>query len=184
MADQRFNHSGEGDLTGGAQPSIDAGVAAALEASEVEIGKLRADLDDASNRVLRAQAELENYRKRIQRQMEDHERYAALPLLRDLLSVVDNIHRAIAAAEKSATGGGLVDGVKMIAQSLESTLSKHGCKKIEALGQPFDPAFHEAISQQPSPDHPPHTVLLVAQDGYLLHDRVVRPSQVIVSSNN
>src|SRR6478736_9920168 len=72
---------------------------AALEASEVEIGKLRADLDDASERVLRAQAELENYRKRVKREMEDERRFATLPLLRDLLPVLDNVGRAIAAAE-------------------------------------------------------------------------------------
>jgi molecular chaperone GrpE len=159
-----------------------AAAAAAFEASENEIAKLRADLDDASNRVLRAQAELENYRKRVRREMEDERKYAALPLLSDLLPVLDNIHRAIAAADKSPTGAGLLDGVKLVAQSLESVLAKHGCKRIEALDQPFDPAFHQAISQQPTADRPPNTVVLVAQDGYTLHDRVIRPSQVIVST--
>jgi molecular chaperone GrpE len=154
---------------------------AAFAASESEIEKLRADLDDASDRVLRAQAELENYRKRARRELEDERRYAALPLLRDLLPVVDNIQRAIEAAEKSPHAGGLLDGVKLVAQSLLSVLAKHDCKRIEALGQPFDPAFHEAISQQPSSQYPPGTVVLVAQEGYTLHDRVVRPAQVIVA---
>src|SRR6185503_14669204 len=86
-----------------AEVPVEAGAAAdaALEASEVEIGKLRADLEDASDRVLRAQAEFENYRKRVRREMEDERRYASLGLLGDLLPVLDNIHRAIAAAEKS-----------------------------------------------------------------------------------
>ena len=92
------------------------------------------------------------------------------------------MQRAIEAAEKSPHGSGLLDGVKLIAQSLLSVLAKHDCKKIEALGQPFDPAFHEAISQQPSAEHEANTVVLVAQDGYILHDRVVRPAQVIVST--
>jgi molecular chaperone GrpE len=161
----------------------EAAADAAFDATEVEINKLRADLEDASDRVLRAQAEFENFRKRARREAEDDRRYAALPMLRDLLPVLDNLHRAIAAAEKTGTSGGLLDGVKLVAQSLESGFAKHDCKKIEALGKPFDPAFHEAIGQQPSADHEPGTVLLVAQDGYVLHDRVVRPSQVIVSKS-
>ena len=168
--------------TGPTEPSNASAAAAALEASEVEIGKLRADLEDASDRVLRAQAELDNYRKRVKREIEDERRYATLPLLRDLLPVLDNVHRAIAAAEKSTLGGGLLDGVKMIAQSVAATLAKHDCRQIEALHQPFDPTYHEAISQQSTSDHPPNTVVLVAQEGYLLHDRVVRPAQVIVSA--
>ena len=170
---------------GGTNPRSEdfAGAAdAAFEASEEQINKLRADLEDASDRVLRAQAELDNYRKRARRELEDERRYAALPLLRDILPVLDNMQRAIDAAEKSPQGSGLLDGIKLVAQNLLSVLAKHDCKKIEALGQPFDPAFHEAISQQASAQHEPNTVILVAQDGYTLHDRVVRPSQVIVST--
>ncbi len=155
---------------------------AAFEAGEEQMVKLRSDLEDASERVLRAQAELENYRKRARRELEDERRYAAMPLLRDLLPVLDNIQRAIEAGEKSTQAAGLLDGVKLVAQSLTSVLAKHDCKRIEALGEPFDPAFHEAISQQPVADKEPNTVVLVAQDGYLLHDRVVRPAQVIVST--
>lgn len=183
MSKHRTNPIGENDLTARGPNETDAGAAdAAFAAGETEVEKLRADLEDASDRVLRAQAELDNYRKRARRELEDERRYAAMPLLRDLLPVLDNIYRAIEAAEKSATAGGLLDGVKLVAQSLESVLAKHDCKRIEALGQPFDPAFHEAISQQPSTEHPPNTVVLVAQEGYVLHDRVVRPSQVIVST--
>jgi molecular chaperone GrpE len=155
---------------------------AALEASEMEIAKLRADLEDAGDRALRAQAEMENYRKRVRREMEDDRRYASMPLLAELLPVIDNLQRAVAAAEKSGAAGGLLDGVRLVVQGLEGALARHDCKKIEALGHPFDPAFHQAISQQPSADYPPHTVILVAQDGYTLHDRVVRPAQVIVST--
>ncbi len=166
--------------TGGGEVSMAA--AAALEASETEISKLRADLEDACERVLRAQAELDNYRKRVRREMEDERRYATLALLRDLLPALDNIQRAIAAAEKSPSGNGLLDGVRLVAQSLETVLARHDCRRVDALGKPFDPAFHEAISQQPSADHPPGTVIMVVQDGYVLHDRVVRPAQVIVSN--
>jgi molecular chaperone GrpE len=152
------------------------------ESAESEVEKLRTDMQEAGDRLLRAQAELENYRKRARRELDDAIKYATMPLLRDLLPVLDNFGRAIAAAEKTPEqGGGLLDGVKMVSQALESALARHDCKKIEALGKPFDPAFHEAISQQPSAEHPPQTVMLVAQDGYTLYDRVVRPAQVIVS---
>jgi len=156
---------------------------AAFQASEQEFEKLRADLDDAADRALRAQAELDNYRKRARRELEDERRYAALPLLRDLLPVLDNMQRAIEAGEKSSQAAGLLDGIKLVAHNLTNVLAKHDCKKIDALGQPFDPAVHEAISQQPSAEHEPGTVTLVAQDGYVLHDRVVRPAQVIVSKS-
>jgi molecular chaperone GrpE len=166
------------------QEQADAGqlADAALEASEGELNKLRTDLEDANDRVLRAQAELENYRKRARREIEDERRYAVVPLLHDLLPVLDNMSRAIAAAEKSPGGDGLLEGVKMVSQTLLDVLVRHHCKRIEALHQPFDPAFHEAISQQPSEEYPPNTVMMVVQDGYTLYDRVVRPAQVIVSS--
>ncbi len=141
----------------------------------------RSDLREATDRVLRAQADLENYRKRARRELEEERRYANMPLLRDLLPVVDNIQRAIAAAEKSADASNLLDGIRMVAGSLEATLARHHCQRIAALGQPFDPAVHEAIAQQPAADVPPHTVVAVAQDGYVLYDRVVRPAQVVVS---
>jgi len=181
MSKHRTDPLGESEFTG-PDPASAEGADAAFAAGEEEMARLRADLEDASDRVLRAQAELENYRKRARRELEDERRYAALPLLRDLLPVLDNLRRAIDAAEKSSQGGGLLDGVRLVVQSFESVLARHDCKRIEALGKPFDPTFHEAISQQPSADHPPGTVLFVAQDGYLLHDRVVRPAQVIVST--
>ncbi len=156
-------------------------VAAALEASESEIAKLRADLEEAHDRALRVTAEMDNYRKRARREVDDAQRFATAPLLQDLFPVLDDMFRAIAAAERSPGGDGLLEGVKMIAQGVLGVLSRHNCNQIDALHQPFDPAFHEAISQQPSEEYPPNTVLLVVQDGYVLNDRVIRPAQVIVS---
>ena len=152
-------------------------VAAAREADG-----LRQELEAAKDRALRAQAELENYRKRARREMEEERRYAQLPLLKDLLPVIDNIGRALQAAEKSPDGAGLLDGVKLVAQQLDGVLTRHHCTRIDARHQPFDPHLHEAILQQPSGDYPPGTVLNVTQEGYQLHDRVVRPAQVIVSA--
>ena len=143
---------------------------------------LRAELEEAKERALRSQAELENFRKRAARQLQEERRYANLPLIRDLLPALDNIERAIGAAEKTHDTASLLDGVKIVARQFEGVFEKHDCVRIEALNEPFDPHRHEAISQQPCDDHPAGTVVLVTQVGYRLHDRVVRPSQVIVSA--
>ena len=102
-------------------------------------------------------------------------------LLRDLLPVVDNVDRAIEAAGKNADAAALLEGFKMVHKQLGDALARHHCRPIDALHEPFDPHKHHAVMQQPSADHPPNTVLMVTQSGYELHDRVVRPSQVIVS---
>lgn len=143
---------------------------------------LEDELAAAQNRVLRLQAELENVRKRSRRELEEQRRYAGLPLMRDLLAVVDNLQRAIAAAEQNHNASSLLEGVKMVAEQLGSVLMQHHCEPIVAEGAPFDPHLHEAIAQQPSTEHEPGTVSHVTQVGYRLHDRVVRPSQVIVAS--
>ena len=145
---------------------------------------LRTELNEAQDRALRMQAELENYRKRAAREMQEQRRYAQLPLMRDLLPVLDNMDRAIEAAEKTHDTADLLEGVKMVARQLAEVLERHHCVRIRALGEPFDPHLHEAILQQPSDEHPGGTVMQVTQTGFLLHDRVVRPSQVIVSGAN
>ena len=158
------------------------GVADQDDQQENDLDKLRAELQEAKDRSLRSQAELENFRKRVIRQMEEQRRYANMTLIRDLLPVWDNIGRAIEAAEKTHDTGSLLEGFKMVAGQLEGVLEHHHCSKIEALHEPFNPNLHEAIFQQPSGEYPASTVLCVAQTGFRLHDRVVRPSQVIVSS--
>ncbi|MEX1223339.1 MAG: nucleotide exchange factor GrpE [Pirellulales bacterium] len=131
---------------------------------------------------LRAQAELDNFRKRARKELEDERRYRDLPLLRDLLPVVDNLQRAMEAAEQNAENESLLHGVKIVADQLHGVFKQHDCHPIQALGEPFDPNLHEAIQQQSTDEHPPGTVVYVTQIGYLLHERVVRPSQVIVST--
>ena len=150
-------------------------------AEENFLEQLRNDLEAAKERVLRSQAELENYRKRAAREIEEHRRYANLPLMHDLLPVLDNIERAIAAAETAQDVAGLLEGVKLVARQFEEVFVKHHCLRIGALHLPFDPHLHHAISQQVTNEFPPNTIVLVAQPGFQLHDRVVRPSQVIVS---
>ena len=143
---------------------------------------LRAELEEAKDRELRSRAELENYKKRAARQIEEERRYANLPLMRDLLPVLDNLDRAIEAAEKNQDAAGLLEGVKMVARQFHDVLRRHDCREIEALDKPFDPHLHQAVCQQPSDEYPPNTVVNVLNSGFQLHDRVVRPSQVIVST--
>jgi molecular chaperone GrpE len=146
------------------------------------VAKLQEELEAAKNRELRCHAELDNFRKRSARESQENLRYANMGLLRDLLPVIDNIDRAITAADKNADASALLEGFKMVAQQLDEVLKRHHCTQIEALEKPFDPNLHHAIMQQPSEEHPANTVLMVTQNGYQLHDRVVRPSQVIVST--
>lgn len=141
-----------------------------------------AELAAEKDRVLRLQADMENLRARTSRELADQQRYAALPLVRDLLPVVDNIERAIEAAEKSGDVTSLLEGFKLVHQQLLTALEQHQCKPMAALGEAFDPHLHAAILQQASDDFPAQHVAHVAQVGYVLHDRVVRPAQVIIST--
>ena len=167
--------------------------------SDQKIAELEQQVREANERALRSHAELENYRKRAQRELVDERRYAIVPFARDLLSVVDNLERAIEAAyAQSETKGrgasegsaaspssdisSLLDGVKMVAAQLESVLKQHQCERIETVGTPFDPNQHQAIAQEPSDQYPAGTVTRAFQAGYKLHDRVIRPAQVFVST--
>ena len=141
-------------------------------------------LQAANDRLLRTQAELENYRKRVRREMDAERRYAAAPLIRDLLGVLDNLDLAIGAAQNSDNAAGLLEGVKMVAAQLQSVLEQHHCRRIDAVGQQFDPNFHEAVAHEPSDEYSADQITRVARVGYQLHDRVIRPSQVHVSSGS
>lgn len=145
-----------------------------------ELERLQADLAEAQSQALRAQAELDNFRKRMRREMEEERRFAPAPLLRDLFPILDNLQRAVDAADKSEAGAALAEGVKMVLQQIEQVLEQHGCRRIPTQGETFDPHLHEAIVQQPS-DQPAGAILVEALPGYQLHDRVLRASQVIVS---
>jgi molecular chaperone GrpE len=152
------------------------------EAGDSETARLQADLREAQNNALRHQAELENFRKRMRREMENERRYAALPIIQDLLAVVDHLDLAIQASEQNDNSSGLLEGVKIVATQLQGVLEKHNCQVMEPIGQPFDPHYHEALAPEPSDEYPPGTVTRVTKTGYRLYDRVVRPAQVFVSA--
>ncbi len=161
-----------------AEPANEGGNASLKEQLEAA----RAERDELRNKWLRTEAELDNYRKRVQREAEELRKYQALPLARELLPGLDNLRRAIAAAETSKNIEDLLQGVSMVAKQFEDILNRHSVQAIESVGEPFDPNLHEALQQVPSADHPPMTVVQELEKGYTLHDRVVRPSKVIVSS--
>lgn len=151
------------------------------ETRDEEMERLRRSASEADKRVLQAQAEAENFRKRMRRDFEDQVKFAATDLIVDLLQVRDNLIRAIDAAESGEQSEGLRDGVAMVAKQMDDVLSKHGVVEIPAAGEDFDPNFHEAISQIPS-DVESGKIAHVAVSGFKLHDRVIRPSQVVVST--
>jgi len=130
----------------------------------------------------RTQADFENYQKRTQRERESERRYWHGAFALDLLPVIDNLDRAMTAAKQAGESGPLVQGVGMVQTQLLDMLNRHGITPIDALGKPFDPNLHQAIMQQPSREHPPQTVIQVLQQGFMIHDRVLRPAGVIVSA--
>ena len=150
-----------------------------------EVEQLRLELEAAKNRTLRALADLENYRVRINRQMEEEKKYANIDIMRDLLPVWDNIGRALEAVSATRNLDSLVEGVQMVYTLFLEVLEKYHCEKIEALLQPFDPNVHASVAQIPSVEHHPvNTVIEEIQTGFRLFDRVVRPSQVVLANGS
>lgn len=152
------------------------------ESLEAQLQQALTERDEYKDKWARAMADLDNFRRRIQREMEEDRKYLALPLLKALLPGLDGLDRTLTAAETSKNADDLITGVKMVQKQFESSLGQFGVQPIAAVGLEFDPNIHEAITQMPSADHPPMTVLQDVEKGYLLHDRVVRPSKVIVAS--
>jgi len=147
-----------------------------------ELEQLRTELEEAKDRALRVRAELENYRARVHRQMEEERKYASIDLLRDLLPVWDNLGRALGAVETTRNTESLVEGVELVYDQLLKVLGKYHCVPLESLYQPFDPNFQESIAMLPNADYPPNTVIEQTTVGFRLHDRVVRPAQVVLAA--
>lgn len=169
--DQQQQTGGQGEP---ASPEV-ASLREQLEAA-------RAERDENRNLALRTQAELENYRKRVSREREEDLRYRALPLAKDLLPPLDNLRRAVEAANKSGNAEELIRGVEMVLRQFDEALARHDVRPITAEGEKFDPNRHDALTQVPTPDKEPMTVLQEVERGYTLHDRVLRPSKVIVAA--
>jgi molecular chaperone GrpE len=156
--------------------------AVAVEA--VDVGTLLAENQSLRDRLLRALADAENIRRRAERSADEARQYAVASFAREMLSVVDNLRRAIAASEsrpaESSSDAGLLEGVRSTERMLMQALERFGVSKIDALGKPFDPSLHEAVTEINDPERPPGTVAQVLEDGYTIHDRLLRPARVAV----
>ena len=150
-----------------------------------DIAVLQAENASLQDRLLRALADAENVRRRADRAAQDARNFAVADLSRELLTVVDNLRRAIAAAEDpavdSAGSAPLLQGIKAIERSLMTMLERFGVREIEARGTPFDPLRHEAIMEVDDPGRAPGSVVDVMEEGYTIHDRLLRPAKVSVT---
>jgi len=150
----------------------------------VKLAAFKQEAELEHERLLRLSAEFENYKKRMNRQMDEFRKYANEALLKDLLSVVDNLERAIqTSGEKTdkASDACVIEGVEMTLNEILKLLNKCHVTPIEALGKPFDPAFHEAVMQEESEEYDENTVISEFQKGYLIHGRLLRAAMVVVS---
>lgn len=145
---------------------------------ETETGELRRAVEERDAKYLRLAADFENFRRRAAQESLDRSRYGAESAAISLLPVLDNLQRAI---QHAPEGDPMVDGVRMVARQFEEALRSIGVTPIDAEGQPFDPALHEAIGGEESPEVEQDTVVAVLQPGYRLHDRVLRPALVRVA---
>jgi molecular chaperone GrpE len=149
------------------------------QASETQSTAAERQAQEYYDRLLRLTAEFENYKKRMAREKADFMRYANENLIKDLLESLDNLERALSHEAEESTAG-LAEGVHMTLKMLLDTLARHGVTPVEAVGKPFDPNFHEAVSNAAADDVENNHVIEEYQRGYLLHDRLIRPAMVLV----
>jgi molecular chaperone GrpE len=182
-------------------PDADAAEAYATEAQEAEtqaeteaeggetdaLEALKSENADLRDRFLRLAADMDNLRRRTEREIKDAKSYAMTGFARDMLSVSDNLRRAIESLPEDARAGAdaavtaLIEGVEMTERGMLSTMERHGIRKIEPVGQKFDPNFHQAMFEVPNPDVANNTVVQVVQAGYAIGERVLRPAMVGVA---
>ena len=151
------------------------------EKKKDQVSDLTEQLEAEKDRVLRLSAEFENYKKRKQRELDDFKKFANETVFKNFLNVVDNLERAIAAAEEAPDEGGLLEGVKLTHKEILKLFENFNVKPVDAKHQPFDPNFHQAVTQEETDEFPENTVTTVLQKGYTMHDRLIRPAMVVVS---
>lgn len=158
-----------------------------VEFLSAELDRMEKEASDLKDRLVRAHAEMENLRKRTQKDVSDAREYSIAGFAREMVAVADNLRRALESvpenARKSEEAGFkvLIEGVEMTERAMAQALEKHGVRKIEALNERFDPNLHQAMFEIPNGDVPQNTVLQVVQDGYVIGGRCLRPAMVGVS---
>lgn len=176
MSDEETKQEKLRDENPGQSPEEAQGPSEAEQAAALAVER-----DEYKDRWIRQQAELENFKRRAQREKADFLRRANEGMVRDLLPVLDNMERALAHAQASGEDNAVTQGISMTHQELVKVLERHGLERVEALGQPFNPEFHEAMLQQEDPDQDDNTVLSELSRGYVFQGRLLRPSMVVVS---
>jgi molecular chaperone GrpE len=165
-------------------PPAPAGESASAEPSPAErVATLEAEKAELKDRMLRIAAEFDNYKKRMRKEVTEHEVKAREAVLREFLEIADNLERAVSSWKEGEQKDvkSVQDGVDLVLRLFKSKLERHSVTAIEAKGQPFDPRVHDAISQAPSADVSPGTVLHELQKGYRVGERLLRPALVVVA---
>ena len=154
-----------------------------IDALKSELAKSEERIRELEDLLLRGRAELENIRKRLQKESQEALRYAIEPFVRDLLPSIDNLERTLEAAKGTDNSDALVQGVTLTLGELKRTLAKHDVQEVKSVGLAFDPRVHEAIESQETEDVPSGYVLKEFQKGYALYGRLIRPARVSVNAN-
>ena len=154
-----------------------------VESLLAEVAELQAKVTEQNDSVLRAQAEVQNIRRRSERDVENAHKFALDKFSADLLPIIDSLERALDAAEnlEAEAVKAMRDGVELTLKMFVDTLGKHGIEQLNPVGEPFNPEFHQAMSMVPNPEMEPNSVMAVMQKGYVLKGRLVRPAMVVVS---
>ncbi|HKD22095.1 MAG TPA: nucleotide exchange factor GrpE [Rhizomicrobium sp.] len=174
-------------MTGDEQDYLPENQGANDDAPANEVGALKAEAADLKERLLRALAEAENTRRRAEREKADASQYAVTKFARDMLSVADNLKRALDAYPPEVRAGAapqvkaVIEGIEATERHLQSTLERHGVKMIDTNGARFDPNLHQAIAEVPAEGKQPGSIVNVVQTGYLIADRLLRPAMVTVA---
>lgn len=158
------------------------------DASAERIAALQAELGQAKDQMLRAVAEAENTRKRLMREREDVRKYAISDFARDMLDFSDNFRRALGAIPEDLKAlderiKGVIEGIEAMEKEMLRAFDKHGIRKIEPMGEPFNANFHEVMFEAPGTGKPAGTIIQLIEPGYLLHDRLLRPARVGVAKD-
>lgn len=165
-----------------AEPELAESEASGSESGEeAEAEKLRNELEAEQNKYLRLMADFDNYKRRVVKDRQEAEKFRSQSLLVDLLPVLDNFERALASAPASEESASFIKGVEMVRKSLLEAVKREGMEEIKAVGEPFNPNFHQAVMQEKDENAEPGSVLMELQKGYVLKGRVLRPSMVKVN---
>ncbi len=167
----------------GATETLEADVETSTEGSEPEdaLAAAQAEVAKLKDMMVREQAETQNVRKRVQRDVENARKFALEKFVGELLPIMDNLERAMAAAGEEEAVKPVLEGVELTYKTFVDTLAKFNVTQIDPVGEPFDANFHQAMTMVPNPDMEPNSVMDVMQKGYSLNDRLVRPAMVVVS---